>query len=170
MLPCIVLVEPSHPGNIGAVARAMKNMEHTDLRIVNPKQFPDNEASARASSASDVLKNAQCFLSLEQAIADCDLVLALSNRPRTLNWPVYNPQEAAEKFLYTQNKIAVVFGRESNGLSNDELNLCHCQVTIPANTLGSGSLAVTSDVLESGDLTTSALTIAAPTGAIVTFS
>ena len=133
-LPVVVLVEPSHPGNIGAVARAMKTMGYMQLRLVNPKKdLNDSEAIARASSAGDVLTSAKCYASLEDAVFDCDLVLALSNRPRTLNWPVYSPRHAAEKFLAVKQKIALVFGRESNGLSNDEVNICNAQITIATN-------------------------------------
>ena len=128
--PIIVLVEPSHPGNIGAVARAMKTMGHLKLRLVNPKQFPHETANIRASGAIDVLENAICYDSLQDAIADCNLVLGTSNRPRTLNWPVYNPSEAAAK-VKTAAQCAIVFGRESTGLLNNEINLCNGQITIP---------------------------------------
>lgn len=128
--PIIVLVEPSHPGNIGAVARAMKTMQHSELRLVNPKEFPSTIASARASNATDILDNAKCFSSLDSAIADCNLVLALSNRKRTLTWPVFSPKQVIEKY---NNKICLVFGRESTGLTNEELNVCHGQITIPTN-------------------------------------
>lgn len=133
MLPVIVLVSPSHPGNIGAVARAMKVMNHYELRLVNPKQFPDETANARASNAVDILKQAICYDNLESAVADCNIVLATSNRPRTLSWPVYTPNEAVTKFKSANQKIAVVFGRESTGLTNEELNICHAQVSIPTN-------------------------------------
>ena len=128
--PIIILVEPSHPGNVGAVARAMKTMGHRNLRLVNPKKFPDQEANDRASSALDILEKAKCYDSLAKAIADCQIVLAASNRPRTLNWPVFNPEQAARHLAATTTS-AIVFGRESSGLSNDEINLCNGQITIP---------------------------------------
>ena len=128
--PIIILVEPSHPGNIGAVARAMKTMKHSELRLVNPKEFPSPIASARASKANDILDNAKCFNNLNDAIKDCNLALALSNRERTLSWPVFSPKQIVEK---CESKTCLVFGRESTGLTNDELNVCHGQITIPAN-------------------------------------
>lgn len=128
--PIIILVEPSHPGNIGAVARAMKTMQHSELRLVNPKEFPSPIASARASNANDILDTAKCFNNLSDAIKDCNLALALSNRPRTLSWPVFSPKQVVDN---VSNKTCLVFGRESTGLTNDELNICHGQITIPAN-------------------------------------
>ena len=130
--PIIILVEPSHPGNIGAVARAMKTMGHHSLRLVNPKQFPDMTATRRAAGAEDVLTQATCYSNLDDALSDCHIALATSNRPRTLQWPVYTPEEAAAYCSNYQNQsIALVFGRESNGLNNEELNRCHGQITIP---------------------------------------
>ena len=131
----IVLVETSHPGNIGAAARAMKTMGLSSLRLVRPKHFPSAEASARASSASDVLAAAQVCGTLDEALADCGRVLGASARMRSLPWPLVDAREgaaiAAEAAVSTP--VAVVFGRERSGLSNEELERCHQLVNIPAN-------------------------------------
>ena len=131
----IVLVETSHPGNIGAVARAMKNMFLGDLRLVNPKLFPSAEATARASGADDLLLAAQCHADLLSALADCRLVVGASARLRTVDWPQLDPRTCAAKVLAeaASGPVAMVFGRENSGLSNAELALCHYLVHIPAN-------------------------------------
>lgn len=131
----VVLVETSHPGNIGAVARAMKNMGMTELRLVNPKLFPHADATARASGADDLLRSATVYASLPEAIADCQLVAGASARDRTISWPAFTARECAEKWVHaeiTQN-IALVFGRENSGLTNHELDLCHYLLRIPCN-------------------------------------
>jgi TrmH family RNA methyltransferase len=130
-----VLVNTSHPGNIGGVARAMKNMGITQLALVDPQSFPDANATARASGADDVLANAGVFNTLEEALAGCDLVFGASARLRKLSWPQVNPREMVQQ-IATQpagTKIAVVFGREHSGLTNDELERCHYLVHIPSN-------------------------------------
>ena len=131
----VVLVQTSHPGNIGAVARAMKNMGMTQLRLVNPKLFPHADATARASGAEDLLKTATVFNSLAEAIADCQLVLGSSARDRTISWPTVTARECAEKWANDQltRNIALVFGRENSGLKNHELDLCHYLLRIPCN-------------------------------------
>jgi len=148
----IVLVETSHPGNIGATARAMKNMTLSDLALVSPQQYTEadgeakgkGKAYARASGATDVLYGAQIYNSLADAIADCDLVIGASARLRSVTWPELNPREMAEKIfavgdsanndeITKYNKVAVVFGREDAGLNNDEMDLCQYLVHIPAN-------------------------------------
>jgi len=131
----IVLVEPSHPGNIGAAARAMKNMCLQQLYLVSPAQYPHDDATARAAGADDVLQQAVVVDSLEQAIGDCHLVMGASARLRTLAWPQYSPAEAANVLASRcqQGHVALVFGRERTGLSNDELQLCHYLVNIPSN-------------------------------------
>ena len=131
----IVLVETSHPGNIGAVARAMKNMCLEQLALVNPKHFPSADAIARASGADDVLQKAQVYGSLDQAIADCHLVVGTSARLRTVQWPQLNPRECAERVaaVAASAPAAIVFGREKSGLSNSELERCRYLVHIPAN-------------------------------------
>jgi tRNA (cytidine32/uridine32-2'-O)-methyltransferase len=132
----IVLVETSHPGNIGAVARAMKNMSMTNLCLVAPKVFPSAEATSRASGADDLLSRAQIYESLEAAIADCQLVIGASARSRTISWPEISPRECAD-LAATKNsnqKVAIIFGRENSGLKNHELDLCHFLLRIPCNT------------------------------------
>jgi tRNA/rRNA methyltransferase/tRNA (cytidine32/uridine32-2'-O)-methyltransferase len=131
----IVLVETSHPGNIGGVARAMKNMCVNQLRLVNPKIFPCAEATARASGADDILAKAAIYQTLPEAIADCQLVIGASARSRTVSWPEITPRQAATTCLQqpAQTPIALVFGRENSGLKNDELDLCHYLLKIPCN-------------------------------------
>ncbi|MCP4408320.1 MAG: RNA methyltransferase [Gammaproteobacteria bacterium] len=131
----IVLVETSHPGNIGASARAMKNMGLGRLYLVRPRLFPHAEASARASGADDVLANARLCDTLSEALGGCTLALASSARGRTLSWPQLSPNECAKKVMVEGpgRDVALVFGRERCGLSNSELDLCHALVHIPAN-------------------------------------
>jgi tRNA (cytidine32/uridine32-2'-O)-methyltransferase len=131
----VVLIETSHPGNIGAVARAMKNMCLDELVLVSPKDFPSNEAVARASGAQDVLEHACVVDSLQAAVADCHVVMGTSARQRSTIWQVYNPRDAAQ-MLSTQaqqGSVALVFGRESTGLTQAELDRCTHLVHIPAN-------------------------------------
>lgn len=132
----VVLVETSHPGNIGAVARAMKNMQMDQLRLVSPKSFPHADATARASGADDVLRSATVFGSLQDAIADCQVVLGSSARDRTISWPSLTARQTAEKWVgaLPKQNIALVFGRENSGLKNHELDLCHYLLRIPCNT------------------------------------
>lgn len=131
----IVLVETTHPGNIGAVARAMKNMKMHDLYLVAPKIFPSADATSRASGADDVLARATVCQTLQEAIADCQLVIGASARGRTISWPELTARECAEKVLINEpgNKVAIVFGRENSGLKNHELDLCHFLLRIPCN-------------------------------------
>ncbi len=131
----IVLVETSHPGNIGAVARAMKNMAMDNLCLVNPKVFPSAEATARASGADDILSAAKIYPTLQEAIADCQLVLGTSARCRTISWPELTPRECAEKVVIhePENNVAILFGRENSGLKNHEMDLCHYLLRIPCN-------------------------------------
>lgn len=132
----VVLVETSHPGNIGAVARAMKNMRMHQLRLVNPKFFPHADATARASGADDLLRTAGVYPTLQAAIADCQIVLGASARDRTISWPSLTARQCAEKWVDTANSdqnIALVFGRENSGLKNHELDLCHYLLRIPCN-------------------------------------
>lgn len=129
----VVLVETSHPGNIGAVARAMKNMGMDQLRLVTPKFFPHADATARASGADDVLRTAQVYASLPEAIVDCQIVLGASARDRTISWPSVTARECAEKWVAAPENIALVFGRENSGLKNHELDLCHYLLRIPCN-------------------------------------
>ncbi len=131
----IVLVETSHPGNIGAVARAMKNMCLQSLYLVRPKQYPDSHAMARSSGAIDVLNNAVVCDSLSEALSDCRLVIAASARSRSISWPTTTAPEAAQKLINggMQAPVALVFGREDRGLNNEELDLCNFMVQLPAN-------------------------------------
>jgi len=131
----VVLVETSHPGNIGAAARAMKTMGLNELYLVKPKQFPRAEASARAAGADDLLAKAQVVESLKDALHSCTLVLGTSARLRSLRWPIVNPREAAELAAKqtNQEKLALVFGRERSGLTNEELSLCHQLIHIPVD-------------------------------------
>jgi len=132
----IVLVEPSHPGNIGGVARAMKNMGILHLVLVAPKRFPSDEAQARASGAGDVLASAKVVNTLEEALEGCIHVCGTTTRDRSIDWPTMDPRQFAEQAItqYGTSKIAVIFGRESGGLTNTELDRCHVRVAIPANT------------------------------------
>lgn len=128
----IVLVETTHPGNIGATARAMKNMGLCELVLVKPLKFPDGEATARAAGADDLLKNAQIVNDLPAALVGCDWVFGSGAHERSLKWPLINPEEAAQKILAEPHrKVALVFGRESSGLTNEELALCHFHIKIP---------------------------------------
>jgi len=134
----VVLVNTSHPGNIGGAARAMKNMGLTQLVLVDPERYPDPNAVARASGADDVLEQAHVVATLEEAIADCVLVMGTSARDRRIPWPVVDPREAAEKVMDQLGdddsaQIALVFGREDSGLTSDELQRCQFHVHIPSN-------------------------------------
>lgn len=132
-----VLVEPSHPGNIGAVARAMKNMGLAELVLVNPREFPHPEATARASGADDVLAQARVAGSLQEAIAGCGLVLATTARTREQYYRVLDAREAAARMVAEaragSGAVAVLFGTERYGLSNEHLLAAHALLRIPAN-------------------------------------
>jgi tRNA (cytidine32/uridine32-2'-O)-methyltransferase len=134
----IVLVNTSHPGNIGGTARAMKNMGLSDLCLVEPKLFPHTDANARAAGADDVLASACVVPTLEEAIADCELVVGTSARERHIPWPLVNPRQlgaiSAELMSCDRPaRVAVLFGREASGLTNEELHMCHKHVHIPTN-------------------------------------
>lgn len=130
----IVLVETSHPGNIGAVARAMKTMGLTDLFLVRPKRFPDPQSFWRAAGGADVLEAARVVGSLADALGDCHWVVATSARLRRIPWPVLSPAAFAEAAQARKDqRIAVLFGREDKGLNNEELQRCQCHVEIPGN-------------------------------------
>ena len=130
----VVLVETSHPGNIGGVARAMKNMGLTRLVLVNPLQFPCQEASARASGAGDILANAEVVSSLAEAVKDSRVVIGASARLRKVAWPQLDVRQTAEMALqHHLEGVAMVFGREDSGLSNEEMDLCHYLAHIPSN-------------------------------------
>ncbi|MGI9235319.1 MAG: RNA methyltransferase [Woeseiaceae bacterium] len=131
----IVLVGTTHPGNIGATARAMKNMGVVDLALVNPRHFPHEEATARASGATDILDNAEVHTNLADALTDCVYVAGASARSRTISWPSMGPRDCAERMVSEseQGTVAAVFGPEKTGLHNDDLDLCHTLLTIPTD-------------------------------------
>jgi TrmH family RNA methyltransferase len=129
----IILIDTTHPGNIGAAARAMKNMGISQLRLVRPRLFPCAEATARAVGADDILANAQIFDNYEDSLGDCHLVFGTSARQRNIAWPTLTPIICVEKALKCAGKVALVFGREQSGLTNQELELCHFIVQIPTN-------------------------------------
>ena len=131
----VVLVNTSHPGNIGSAARAMKTMGIHDLVLVDPVEPPDGRTTAMAAGAVHVLANLRVVDTLAEAVADCGLVIGSSARSRTLDWPMLDPRQAGAKSIAEapQHKVALVFGRERTGLTNDELQQCHYHVCIPAN-------------------------------------
>ncbi|KFC79514.1 tRNA (cytosine(32)/uridine(32)-2'-O)-methyltransferase TrmJ [Buttiauxella agrestis] len=131
----IVLVETSHTGNMGSVARAMKTMGLTNLWLVNPLVKPDSQAIALAAGASDVIGEAKIVDTLDEALAGCSLVVGTSARSRTLPWPMLDPRECGLKTISEAQDapVAIVFGRERVGLTNDELQKCHYHVAIQAN-------------------------------------
>ncbi len=131
----IVMVNTTHPGNIGAAARALKNMGLSKLVLVEPKEFPAEKAVWRAAGALDVLDDVDVVGSLDEAIADCSLVVGTSARERRIPWPLLTPRECGDKAWAEakQHKVAVLFGREDRGLTNEELQKCHFHVHIPAN-------------------------------------
>ena len=131
----IVLVNTSHPGNIGGVARAMKNMGLSRLYLVEPRQYPDEQANWRAASAVDILDNAVVTQSLEEAIGDCQFVVGTSARERRIPWPLLDPRQCAQRIdsLSGQEQVAILFGREDRGLTNDELKVCNLHLNIPTS-------------------------------------
>ena len=132
----IVLIQTSHPGNIGSAARAMKTMGLSELYLVNPKSFPDDQAVAMSSNAADILNNAHVVDTLQEAIADCQLVVGSSARhERSLKWDILDSRSCGELVAKQAkaSKVAILFGRESSGLSNEELALCRHLVHIPTN-------------------------------------
>lgn len=131
----IVLVRPTHPGNVGAAARAMKTMSLENLWLVAPLRFPGPEASAMAAGAEDVLDRAQVVDSLDAALADCHTVYGTSARSRRIGWPTLDPREAAQRLTTAaqQGPAALLFGQERTGLTNAELDRCQALIQIPAN-------------------------------------
>jgi tRNA (cytidine32/uridine32-2'-O)-methyltransferase len=131
----IVLVNTSHTGNIGSVARAMKTMGLSQLVLVDPVELPDDHSTALAAGASDILAQARVVPTLAEAIGDCPLVIGTSARMRSLSWPMLDPREAGAKLIADapHHQVALVFGRERTGLTNEELHQCHFHVNIPAN-------------------------------------
>lgn len=131
----IVLVNPSHPGNIGAVARAMKTMGLENLYLVNPKIFPHVDATARAAGADDILAKATITTSLPETLTGSKIVFGTSARLRTLSLPKLTPKAAAKIINQkaTNHPVTIIFGRENNGLTNAELELCNYHIYIPTN-------------------------------------
>lgn len=131
----VVLVGTSHPGNIGSAARAMKVMGLTNLVLVDPACEVDEKTYALAAGAADIVEQAKIVSSLDEAIADCGLVIGSSARSRTLEWPQLDPRECGIKTIAEapSHNVAILFGRERTGLTNEELQRCHCHVYIPAN-------------------------------------
>lgn len=131
----VVLVGTSHSGNIGSAARAMKVMGLTNLVLVDPQCAVDEQTLALAAGAADIAENAKVVATLNEAVEDCALVVGSSARSRTLEWPMLEPRECGQKFVEEGQSapVALVFGRERTGLTNDELQTCHYHVCIPAN-------------------------------------
>ncbi len=131
----MVLVNTTHPGNIGGAARAIKNMGLTELYLVQPREYPAPRAVWRAAGARDILTNVKVVESLDEAIAGCGLVIGTSARERRIPWPLINPRECGEKIWgeAARHNVALLFGREDRGLTNAELQKCHYHVHIPSN-------------------------------------
>lgn len=131
----MVLVNTTHPGNIGGAARAIKNMGLTELYLVQPREYPAPRAIWRAAGARDILTNVKVVESLDEAIAGCGLVVGTSARERRIPWPLINPRECGEKIWgeAARHNVALLFGREDRGLTNAELQKCHYHVHIPSN-------------------------------------
>ena len=131
----IVLVNTSHPGNIGSAVRAMKTMGLDQLYLVEPAHFPHPKAKEMAAGAGDLLDRVKRVDTLEEAIQDCTLVVGTSARMRTIPWPLFNPKEVAEQIKQTarEETVAILFGREQSGLTNEELQSCHIHMHIPTD-------------------------------------
>jgi TrmH family RNA methyltransferase len=131
----IVLVDPSHPGNIGSVARAMKNMAVTDLVLVRPRSFPHAESNALAAGADDILAAARIVPTVSEAVADCGFVAGTTSRPRSYYWEFTTPRDVAGRIvaLPADTRTALLFGSERYGLGTEDLQYCNVLVRIPAN-------------------------------------
>jgi TrmH family RNA methyltransferase len=131
----IVLIDPSHPGNVGSVARAMKNMALSDLTLVRPRSFPHPESNALAAGADDVLAKARVVQTVAEAIADCGFIAGTTSRPRTYRWEFMTPRDVAGRIegLGAQSRAALLFGSERYGLGSEDLDFCNVLVRIPAN-------------------------------------
>lgn len=131
----VVLVRTYHPGNIGSAARAMKTMGLTNLVLVNPLDFPSDEATKMAASADDVIKNATICGSVYEAVKDCSMVIASTARSRAYDLPELSPEESAKQLLLSakNKKVALIFGPERMGLSNEDLQFAKYRVTIPTS-------------------------------------
>jgi len=132
----IVLCQTSHPGNIGASARAVKNMGLERLILIEPFNFPSAQATERASGADDVLANAKVCATLEEGVAECQWLFGTSARSRAFPWPQLTPKEAAQKMLEMKGRgesVGILFGPEQSGLSNEQLQHCDFHIAIPSN-------------------------------------
>src|ERR1700761_3450742 len=131
----IVLIDPSHPGNIGSVARAMKNMALADLVLVRPRSFPHSEANALAAGADDVLSNARVVETVAEAVGDCAFIAGTTSRPRSYHWEFTTPRDVSARIvaLPEENRCALLFGSERYGLGTEDLDYCNVLVRIPAN-------------------------------------
>ena len=132
----IVLVETSHPGNIGSAARAMKNMGLSNLILINPKKFPHAEATALAGNATDILDQAKVFNSIEEAVKTSKVIYATSARERTIEWPILSAKDASQEIYQLaceQMQVSILFGREDRGLTNEELQMANKHLIIPAD-------------------------------------
>tara|TARA_R110002072_G_scaffold4245_6_gene29998 strand:+ start:10942 stop:11688 length:747 start_codon:yes stop_codon:yes gene_type:complete len=131
----IVLVNTTHPGNIGGVARAMKNMGLRRLYLVEPRDYPNEQAVWRAASAMDVLDAAVVVPTLTEAIGDCQFIVGTSARERRIPWPLMDARQCAQRMAVasSQEQVAVLFGREDRGLTNDELKVCNLHLNIPTS-------------------------------------
>lgn len=130
----VILVNPSHPGNVGATARALKNMGISELWLLNPQDYLSPHATARASGATDILAKAPVVNTLQEAVAGCEIILGTSARNRFLEKPVLTPRECATTICAApKTRFALLFGRERTGLTNEELSICHQQIIIPTN-------------------------------------
>ncbi len=131
----IVLVDPSHPGNVGSVARAMKNMAVTDLVLVRPRSFPHAESNALAAGADDILETARVVSTVSEAVADCGFIAGTTSRPRSYYWEFTTPRDVAHRIaaLPDENRAALLFGSERYGLGTEDLQYCNVLVRIPAN-------------------------------------
>ena len=131
----VVLVDPSHPGNIGSVARAMKNMALDDLILVRPRSFPHADSVALAAGADDILARARVAGTVAEAIEDCGFVAGSTSRPRSYHWEFTTPRDAAARVvaLPGENRAALLFGSERYGLGNEDLDHCNVLIRIPAN-------------------------------------
>lgn len=131
----VILVGTTHPGNIGSTARAMKTMGFRSLYLVNPKAFPHPKAYELAAGADDILDQTLVVSSLDEALKGCQLILGTSARPRGISLPGLVPFEAAELISQKSDDtdIALIFGREHSGLTNEELLKCHYHINIPSN-------------------------------------
>ncbi|UJP01131.1 MAG: RNA methyltransferase [Nitrosomonas sp.] len=131
----IVLSHTSHPGNIGAVARAMKTMGLQSLYLINPKCFPDEEADARAANAIDILQQAKVCAELDETLDNTALTAAVTARPRELSHTIFDARQGAMELVQQarQQPVALLFGRENSGLTTAEVNKCQIIIHIPAN-------------------------------------